>query len=559
MTEIPLNCSALIIASTYLLSALIFRFKTLNGSVFSMNGGLILLRILRLGFQIRIRYSLIALLGWICFAGHVSAGEMISIDTSAVRVCPALADQTVPPSFNEPECKSTSFHQLDPQDKHLWVKASITIPQSFLDLQQANAFYLFAKTSSELFFNGIKIGHNGTPHSNPKKEFVGKMDVRFYLPNDLIRLGKNEVVFRLSSHHGWLRLVSPMHFAGVSEYGRSHDFFQHNMPVSLLLLGALVIGAVYLAALSLKAEHPHHERWLFLMAFFAIVQLLLELARGLVQYDYPFQDLRLILVVSCALGFGVCLLWVCLSRFAPHNRQTWFIGGTVLSLLAIYLLPGFDIKTAAAILVPAIVVTGLLAWQIYQQRSPALLTYFVILLLFDLVTVITVSSFHSILFYYIITALMMTLLIKQAQELIANKAARADEQKQIAKLEFRLAQSKQHQAPPKLTLNSAGQTEILSTADIIFCKAAGDYVEIMLTENKQRLFCGSLRSLQLQLPDTFMKVHRSYLVNLDFVNALKSAVRSTDSTGGGSLIIDQHHSVPVSRRLLPQVREVVKT
>lgn len=533
--------------------------KTLNGSVFSINGRLILLHILRLGFQIHIRYSLITFLGLICFVGQVGASEIISIDTRAVRVCPALADQTVPPTFTEPECKTTGFYQVDPQDQHLWVKASISIPQSFLDLQQANAFYLFAKTSSELFFNGVKIGHNGTPHSNPNQEFVGKMDVRFYLPNDLIKLGKNEVVFRLSSHHGWLKLAGPMHFAGVSEYGRSHDFFQHNMLASLLLLGALVIGAVYLAALSLKAEPPHYERWLFLMSFFAIIQLLLELARGLFQYDYPFQDLRLILVVTCALGFGLCLLWVCLSRFAPHYRQAWLIGGTVASLLAIYWLPWFDIKTAAAILVPAIVVTGLLAWQFYQQRSRVLLTYFVILLLFDLVTVITVSTFHSVLFYCIVTAFMMTLLIKQAQELIANKAARADEQKQIAKLEFRLAQSKQHQAPPKLTLNSAGQTEILSTADIIFCKAAGDYVEIMLTENKQRLYCGSLKSLQPQLPDTFMKVHRSYLVNLDFVNALKSAVRSPDSTGAGYLIIDQDHSVPVSRRLLPQVREVIKT
>lgn len=555
MTEIPLNCSAVINASTYLLSALIFELKTLNGSVFSINGRPILLHI----SQLSIRYSLIALMGWICFAGQVSASEVISIDTRAVRVCPASAEPTVPPSFNEPDCKTTSFYEVDPQDKHLWVKASLTIPQSFLDLQQANAFYLFAKTSSELFFNGVKIGHNGMPHSNPQQEFVGKMDARFYLPNDLIKLGKNDVVFRLSSHHGWLTLVSPMHFAGVSEYGWGQDFFENNMLISLLLLGALVIGAVYLAAISLKAEPPHHERWLFLMTFFAIIQLLLELSRGLFQYDYPFQDLRLILVVTCAFGFGVCLLWVSLSRFAPRNRKAWFIGGTVASLLAIYWLPGFDIKTTAAILVPAIVVTGLLAWQIYQQRSQALLTYFVILLLFDLVTVITVSTFHSILFYCIITALVMTLLIKQAQELIANKAARADEQKQIAKLEFRLAQSKQHQAPPKLTLNSAGQTEILSTADIIFCKAAGDYVEIMLTENKQRLFCGSLKSLQLQLPDTFMKVHRSYLVNLDFVNALKSAVRSTDSTGGGFLIIDQDHSVPVSRRLLPQVREVIRT
>ncbi|MDP5215107.1 LytTR family DNA-binding domain-containing protein [Pseudoalteromonas tunicata] len=508
--------------------------------------------------QLSFRFYLIAILGLMCFAKQAVARDLISIDAQAVKVCPAQFEQNVPPTFSEPECKTIRFYELNPQNNHLWVKAILTINQPYLDLQQASAFYLFGKTSSEVYFYGVKIGQNGTPHSNPEREFVGKMDVRFYVPNELLKLGPNEVIFHLSSHHGWLDLSSPMHFAGIGEYGSSQDFFQNNMLVSLLLLGALLIGAVYLAALSIKAQSPHHERWLFLMVFFAIAQLFLELSRGLFQYDYPFQDLRLILIVISAFGFGVCLLWVCLSKFAILYRQIWLLLGTVTSVMTIYFIPWFDVKTAAAILVPAIMVTVLLGWQVYLQRTQTLLTYVVILLLFDLVALITVATFHSILFYYIITALMMVLLIKQAQELIAHKATLADEQKQIAKLEFRLAQSVQHQAPPKLTLNSAGQTEILNTADIIFCKAAGDYVDIMLTDNKQRLFSGSLKSLQLQLPDTFMKVHRSYLVNLDCVNALKSAAKTSDSSSAGFLIVDNNHAIPVSRRLLPQVREVIK-
>lgn len=513
---------------------------------------------MQLILRLSLRFTLVVMIGLMCFAKRAHAREHISIDTQAVRVCPAQFDQKLPPTFTEPECKTIGFYEVNPQNMHLWVKASLRINQSYLDLQQASAFYLFAKTSSEVYFNGVKIGQNGTPHGNPEQEFVGKMDVQFYLPSQLIKLGENEVILHLSSHHGWLNLSMPMHFAGVSEYGSGQNFSQNNSLSSLLLLGALLVGAVYLAALSMKAEPPHHERWLFLMAFLAIAQLSLELSRGWFQYDYPVHDLRLIVIVVCAFSFGVCLLWVCLSKFAIPHRKAWLLLGSAISLFAIYFSPGFDTKTAAAIIVPAMMLTALLGWQAYKQRSPSLLAYFVSLFLFDLMGFITVSTFHSHLFYFIITALMMALLMKQAQELIANKAARADEQKQIAKLEFRLAQSEQHQAPPKLTLNSAGQTEILSTADIIFCKAAGDYVEIMLTGNRQRLFSGSLKSLQLQLPDTFLKVHRSYLVNLDFVNALKSAAKSADSTSAGFLVVDQQHHIPVSRSLLPQVREVIK-
>nr|WP_196139578.1 LytTR family DNA-binding domain-containing protein [Aliikangiella sp. G2MR2-5] len=87
--------------------------------------------------------------------------------------------------------------------------------------------------------------------------------------------------------------------------------------------------------------------------------------------------------------------------------------------------------------------------------------------------------------------------------------------------------------------------------DIFYCKASGDYVELYLKDKQMKLFSGSLKKLESELPSTFLRVHRSYLVNLDQVQSLIS------EAGGGNLIMSNDEQVPVSRRLMPSVRSAV--
>ncbi|MGP5158321.1 LytR/AlgR family response regulator transcription factor [Pseudoalteromonas prydzensis] len=487
----------------------------------------------------------------------VLAKKWLSIDTESVISCPVKTANNAAVNFDDPQCETLNFYEVNPQNKHLWIKANLQLEQQYLDLKQANAFFLFAKASSEVYFNGIKIGQNGTPHNIPEQEFVGKMDAKFYLPKQLLKLGNNEVVINLSSHHGYLTLSSPMHFAGIGEYASSTRFFHQNMLLSVLILGILLVGVVYLVALGLQSTEI---KITFFMVFFVLVQLYLELSRGLFNYDYPFQDLRLLLVVTCALGFGACLMWFFLIKLRIKQPIYYLVLSTATTLVIVCLLPWYDIKTVVAVLAPATIITALLGWHCFKLQKKELIPYFIIFLLFDAIALLTLPTFHNIVFYSIITTLMIALFIKQAQELVAYKVALNSERDEVAKLKFRLAQKQQRQSPPKLTLNSAGKTEHVATEQIIFCKAAGDYVEIHLTENKQRLYSGSLKGLAEELPNTFMKVHRSYIVNLDYIDALHSACNKAAHNNPQQVhLLVQQHQIPVSRRLLPQVREIIRS
>ncbi|GAW88285.1 two-component system response regulator [Flavobacterium psychrophilum] len=56
---------------------------------------------------------------------------------------------------------------------------------------------------------------------------------------------------------------------------------------------------------------------------------------------------------------------------------------------------------------------------------------------------------------------------------------------------------------------------------ITFIKGLGNYVEILTTENKKYIYYKSLKDLIENLPDEFMRVHNSHIVNLTNIDVLE--------------------------------------
>jgi DNA-binding LytR/AlgR family response regulator len=57
--------------------------------------------------------------------------------------------------------------------------------------------------------------------------------------------------------------------------------------------------------------------------------------------------------------------------------------------------------------------------------------------------------------------------------------------------------------------------------EITIIKALGNYVEILTTENKKYIYYKSLKDLIENLPNEFMRVHNSYIVNLTNIDILE--------------------------------------
>jgi two-component system LytT family response regulator len=79
-------------------------------------------------------------------------------------------------------------------------------------------------------------------------------------------------------------------------------------------------------------------------------------------------------------------------------------------------------------------------------------------------------------------------------------------------------------------------------AQIIYCKASGNYTEIFMTGGTKYLVCRQLKEYDdLLFEHDFFRIHHSYLINL---NHVKNYVKGD----GGYVVMTDDATIDVSRR-----------
>jgi two-component system response regulator LytT len=93
-------------------------------------------------------------------------------------------------------------------------------------------------------------------------------------------------------------------------------------------------------------------------------------------------------------------------------------------------------------------------------------------------------------------------------------------------------------------------TTLVRLDEIVAIHGADDYSEIEVADGRRLLHRKSLQRLGGELPPSFVRVHRSHIVNLDRVLGL-------DRTDGGAwhLRLEDGGSLPVGRRALGELRK----
>ncbi len=120
------------------------------------------------------------------------------------------------------------------------------------------------------------------------------------------------------------------------------------------------------------------------------------------------------------------------------------------------------------------------------------------------------------------------------------------------RLEQALAQLGEHSEPDYIDVKEAGKLERIATVDIMYCSGADGYCELTLANGRTLLHNASLNEMEDALPATFLRIHRSHIVNIRFIQSL---VR--DASGTGTLQLQDSIALPVSRRIMPKVRQAL--
>ena len=455
-----------------------------------------------------------------------------------------LADQS---TLND--CVDSTLWEIDPQSRQIWVFANVEITKEHLNQTDPLGLFISAKASSEAYLNGKLLGSNGEPGTNKRTEVPGIMDSVMYIPAEQLRLGQNDIALRMSSHHGILSLSSPIHYIGIGHYVNPTTQTLGYYWKALLPFGTLIIGAFYMGMLAWIKRNHWSVALLPLMSLVGAVQLYTEVYRGLAPYSYPVQDLRLIVILICSLMFGLCLAAHVIWSLGSKHKTKLFLALSLVTFVAIILARGFDTMSALALSVPASISLVFAVFSMLK-KVPHARAFVAALGLFLACLILSPDAFLNVTFFYLIATLLVILFVNEIRAYTQERKQRLEEKARADKLQTVLEQNQKRDTSESINVGSAGTFEIIKIADIIYCKGAGDYAELVMSDGRSLLHSDRLTDLEKSLPSLFLRVHRSYIVNTARINSL-----TRKSSGVGELTLSDTHTVPVSRRIMPSVRE----
>lgn len=116
---------------------------------------------------------------------------------------------------------------------------------------------------------------------------------------------------------------------------------------------------------------------------------------------------------------------------------------------------------------------------------------------------------------------------------------------QKAKEYTELRNSKNSLDMPFLFVRSEKKIEKLSFEEILFVESAGNYI-IIHTEDRKLIAYLTLKGIEGQLPNNFVKVHQSFLVNFMMIDAVE-----------GNTVKFKNKEVPISRQYKEQLMELI--
>ena len=483
----------------------------------------------------------------------VLAGPLPAVDSpinGPIQVCPVLPGDNAPPDeYDRPDCWTADLYELDIQDQRLWLRIRLDPPPSdrlFIGL------LLSMKSASEVFVNGELVGRNGVPGTDRTTELPGRMDAVIPLDAQALAEADYRIDLMTSSYNNWLTLRHPIHRIQLVDYTSRQDRTLRYYLPSLLPMGLFLLAVFYFGSLTWHSENRAVPALLTALAGLAMLQLLFEVSRGLVAYSYPVQDLRLIGILACSVGFGLSLVAVLAQQFVRH-RTGLALTVTAIGMVAAIVLPAsWDAKTALTLLSGSIVSLGLALIGL-RQRQPSAKAYLAALTLFILANLIYPIQFIDHGFYFLVAGFLVGLMMLQAVAFSRERQSQIEQRLRADQLQRALDQVQIERAPQTLSVPATGSVRPVAVNDIVRIQGAGDYVELHLDDGTELLHNATLNELNAELPSHFLRVHRSHLVNTRCIQHL-----DRKESGTGTLHLHNGQTVPVSRRIMPGVRRALR-
>lgn len=396
--------------------------------------------------------------------------------------------------------------------------------------------YLSGTFSASALWNGVPVGAKGMPGEQPSAERAGQIDVVLHLPSHAVQPGRNMLLLQISSHRLTHAVTSVIH--GTQElYGLRVAPFSADArrPIGYYATPFLMSGILLAAllAVTIKGRGPGAGRktWAVAIAAALLFAALAEVSRAALNYSYFLHDLRMSAIAGAAWTASVAIICHAAGPFVWAVRPRATFGAAVGVVTAAALLP----TSPLPMLMVAATIGIVLALRRALAREPQCAELAVALLVIVGFALAEPSLFMDRGLYASCLPLVAHLAWTRARSAVVESGTPA--------------LSADRAASDRLIVRTAGVEYIVLVSAIRSIHAAGDYAEIVENAGRRLLDDRSITALAAQLPSSFFRVHRSHVVNLRCVSALRSH-------GGGKydLLLTDGSSIPVSRARVTALR-----
>lgn len=417
---------------------------------------------------------------------------------------------------------------------------SVDVDPQALPLARPLMVWVIALASSEVSWNGVVIGRNGIPGPDAASETPGRFVSTFVVPAVLVRPGRNQLSVRMSAHHLWLPVRTPVHRIDVGSYETPDLPGLSDYLPALLSLGALAAAWIYFGTAAWSDRRDRQARLLAAIAGAAILQLGAEVLRVFVAYSYPWHLARVTAVALLAAVAAVLIAAYAARRFAPAWQKRAVAATAMAALASLLLLPWYDLKALGAILAGAAALATCAARGL-RARTPGAAAGLAAALAILVLMVWQRTAFLDQAYYLLVAALLVVLVAEQVASLRRARAERDSETRRAGALAERLARA-EREGEAIVALKDGTRTRRVAESDIVFIRGADDYCEAVLTDGRALLVTTTLARFLATLPDRFVRVHKSYAVNRPHVAGIEPR------PGGGRLLtMSDGAIVPVGR------------
>ena len=387
--------------------------------------------------------------------------------------------------------------------------------------------------SAKVWVNGEPVGSKGEFGLSKRKELPGSIDSIIRLGDGLLP-GKNEVIIGMSSFHTTSHHAKfPIHRIGFQEYATDARRNIKQYLVAGAQIGLLISIAGFLFYLY-ASRSLEGSLWLAFAAISAVLAFAAETSRAFINYNYSWHDDRQFAVWAFLFLFGAALN-IGAAKF--HRTAKWPIyfacAGAILSVFTIGI-AGQISSISLSFFLFGLLFIGVSATAKSPKSGIALIATIPPWIAF---AYLFPGDFIDNGIYVFATIALQALIVAQPQldTQTPNPAQ--------TKLE-------QNSKNASVKINIDGQ--VYNEEDILALHAAGNYVEIEFNGGNKKLIRGTLSAILKTTPESFVRVHRSHVVNINHALHIRSEPGSRYHVG-----LNNGAKYPVSRTQVQSLRAAI--